>query len=778
LSTSGIRLFILFVATSLSAPAPAQTVFPDADYTPHGYLDNPYHTMIFNRSGILRSYPPLGFGFWKTDFKGSYGGAPRDHQNYVAILHLAALIEDTLFADTSAFAARGVSLSSRHHSKNMMSYDWSYRSVDCSAKYFQIDENSLGCLVTLVNRAAYPRHVTIHATGIYGTGGVAWWGRDGISSAYADTLNGTVQKVWAYGDMFVLGADAAPSSHKATPSMTLWRQWMQTRDRTSRARASLRGRGPMYSLQSYDVTLTANAEESLLLVLSRGTNEADATAEFRSALRMGKRTLAERLDDDERFWSSCPTLTGDWPVAWKHGWVYDFETLRMNVRPPVGIFKHPWDAMQVHSPRVVLGETCMDMMTLSYADPDLAKEVIYGTFADAIAPNVPCAREDGSVNMISSDGSECGTAPMWGYPFHVIRSIYRATNDRAWIARLYPHLKSYLEWWLAYRTDSQGWLHCNNSWESGQDGSRRFLVAEGNEGAVADFVRTVDVEASMAEAMLTMIELAPVAGREADTVAWRTLADVRIDHVRQMFFDGWYRDVDARTGKPIILDDYHDMMMLAPLACGVASAEHIAAVRPTLPSFTGTGSLQWPPGMFTFAEAAWNAGERALASSVIAATADRVYRRTDSHHLQFVDSMFEYRIPGVANEFWPDAEIPPGGENYGWGATLPMNIVRSIIGLRESPRGADREWILSPSLPGEIMHEGVSLGVERLQYRGVRFDLSYTPARGGIINVELRFPESNTVFSALNDERIVVAESRDGVLRFRVKNGGTVRIRG
>jgi hypothetical protein len=301
-------------------------------------------------------------------------------------------------------------------------------------------------------------------------------------------------------------------------------------------------------------------------------------------------------------------------------------------------------------------------------------------------------------------------------------------------------------------------------------------VAEGNEGAVADFVRTVDVEASMAEAMLTMIQFAPAAGQSADTVSWRSLAEKRIDHVRQMFFDGWYRDVDARTGKPIILDDYHDIMMLAPVACGVATAGQIAAVRPTFPSFTGTGWLQWPPGMFTFTEAAWNAGERALASSIIAATADRVYRRTDSHHLQFVDSMFEYRIPGVANEFWPDREVPPGGENYGWGATLPMNMIRTIIGLRESPHAADREWILGPSLPAEMMRPGKMCGVEHLQYRGVRFGLSYTPSKDGEIDVELRLREPNTTFSVRNEQGSPISESRNGVMRFRVKNGGRVRV--
>jgi hypothetical protein len=69
------------------------------------------------------------------------------------------------------------------------------------------------------------------------------------------------------------------------------------------------------------------------------------------------------------------------------------------------------------------------MLSLSYADPHLAQEVRYGTFANAPAANVPCSREDGSLNMISESGDECGTAPNWVL-FLVIESIYARTGDR------------------------------------------------------------------------------------------------------------------------------------------------------------------------------------------------------------------------------------------------------------------------------------------------------------------------------------------------------------
>ena len=93
---------------------------------------------------------------------------------------------------------------------------------------------------------------------------------------------------------------------------------------------------------------------------------------------------------------------------------------------------------------------------------------------DSPAANIPCSREDGSVNMISADGAECGTSPTWGMPFKVIRLLYMRDGDDRWIAQLYPHLKAFLEWWLKNRTDREGWFHSKCSWESGQDGSKRF----------------------------------------------------------------------------------------------------------------------------------------------------------------------------------------------------------------------------------------------------------------------------------------------------------------
>jgi hypothetical protein len=72
--------------------------FPSSDYTPFGYIDNPAHSMIANRSGVVRSVPPLGFGWWKTAFKGGYGDANRDHQDYYAFLEMSVEVGGNLYA--------------------------------------------------------------------------------------------------------------------------------------------------------------------------------------------------------------------------------------------------------------------------------------------------------------------------------------------------------------------------------------------------------------------------------------------------------------------------------------------------------------------------------------------------------------------------------------------------------------------------------------------------------------------------------------------------------
>ena len=56
----------------------------------------------------------------------------------------------------------------------------------------------------------------------------------------------------------------------------------------------------------------------------------------------------------------------------------------------------------------------------------------------------------------------------------------------------------------------------------------------------------------------------------------------------------------------------------------------------------------------------------------------------------------------MANEFWPVDFRPPGGENYGWGAILPMFIIRNIIGFHESDNPSQANLYNEEGYPGTL----------------------------------------------------------------------------
>lgn len=758
--------------------------FPSGDYTPFGYLDNPGHSAVMNRSGVIRSVPPLGFGWWARKMPWPYGEGALREVNYLSLLQVSAALGDTeVFVTTEDFAAHSVTISAGYHTKNLLRYDWEHKDVQFRISYVLASPDQLLARVELRNVGQERRHVTLHATNIYGFPEEPWWGSDGACSQVIG--NRAISKIWAYGDVFTLTADRAPSSGKATMDTAEWERWIRKNDLTVNSGASGRFPGAVRAILSYELQLGVGRTEVLNLALTRGVNQAASEHHSRAVLDQATDIIRQRIEDDDRFYLKAAVLSGDWPEEWKHGWIYDLETLRMTVRPPLGIYRHPWDGMQVFTPRAVLGESMLDSMALSYADMNLAKEVVLGTFADAPYANVPCSREDGSMNMICADGSEVGTAPTWGMPFRVIRSIYVRSGDHEWLSALYPHARSFLNWWLANRTDSSGWFHCKCSWESGQDASKRFLVAQENPGAVADFVRTVDVEAAMAEAFLAMAQLCTDAGFRQDKARWKDMASHRIATTRAMFVNGWFRDFDARDNQPIILKDYYDVMMLYPLAAGIATPEQGRALTSRLEYFAENPRfwLEWPSFMFPYTEAAWNAGQRKLAGEVVGRTADRAYRRTDARQSKSISpfkstlpSEYQYRIPGIANEFWAlDADNPGGCENYGWGATLPTLIMRNIVGFRELEDPASNAFLLAPALPAALMKRGATYEVKNVRLRSIIATVAFEIQDNSQLEIRLKVSGrlKNLAAADATGKKLQTAELRSGEasLAFLAVNG-------
>jgi hypothetical protein len=329
-------------------------------------------------------------------------------------------------------------------------------------------------------------------------------------------------------------------------------------------------------------------------------------------------------------------------------------------------------------------------------------------------------------------------------------------------------LEAFVQWWLDNRTDEAGRFFCNNSWESGQDGSKRFLIGEGEEGKEAEYVQTVDVEAAMADAMRVLANLAPAAGRPERATHWGALADQRVKTTQGMFVDGWYRDFDSRTNTPIVLPDYLDVMMLLPLSVGIASPEHVRAIRPKFQHFLRNPVpwLEWPSFMFCFTEAAAFAGLGEEMAEVVATTANRVYARTNGPGIvpagtrrSNMPEAYNYRIPGTSNEFWP---VEPAGlaecgsEAYGWGATLPTLIIRNIFGFRE---GADG-FTLAPTLPAALRVPGKSYTITNLRYRSYRFDLTLEPLAADNLRVSFTAHSGSDALELTGPSGEIIAHAR------------------
>lgn len=656
--------------------------FPADDYTPYGYLDTPSHTRNLTPRGVLRSWG-AGFRWHAPAFAGMYGGR---RETYRAGFRLGL---DGV-CDLTAFE-RAVS---PYHSKDLIVFALSRGNTSLRATFQLVDEHALHARVVLSGGAL----LTVQAeyTRLLAANGE--WGESGLVGRSADGL--LILQGFEDGEAFVLWcsrpverielAAQAPENETNGVAPGVWgrnlsaRQEPNTQTSTLHIPVTVLGkRGEIVALHAL-LGVVAGAGE-IDLVLARGRTVDQARAALEQARRSAVAEQARKRAADSVFWEAAPRLEGDWPAHWRRGLVYDLETVRMMVRQPIGIYRRRWDAMQIQAPRVVLAETAMDALLLAYADPALAQELLLGVFLDAPAPNVPCSREDGSYTMVAADGTVCGTAPPWGYPWLVLEWLWALRPDVRWLEQLYPRLADYLEWWLACRADAEGWLHYACSWEAGQDESPRFGAQPLGGGHPVRHVRPVDLHAALAQACTAMTRFARALGRAGDIARWDALAgDLRWR--TDAFWDGArYADFDTQAAH---LTGVDDVMLLAPLALGVAEPDRAAALKPVVAALT-PAQLIWPMLAWTAVEAARAAGLAGQAAELSAAVCERVYGFWDARA-----AIPGRTLPGIACEYWPlDGRC--GGEGYGWGAFTIHLLLRSIVGLEPRAEGL----VLCPNLP-------------------------------------------------------------------------------
>jgi hypothetical protein len=668
--------------------------FPGDDFTPFGYLDLPGHARRLSPRGVLRSWD-AGFRWHFPAWPGSYGGRG---EIYHAGLRLAL--------DGAAALRDFNRVACPYHSKNLFRFELRRAGARATAEFHTAGDDVLRAVVL----PAGARRVALHAEYTRRLAAHGEWGESGLVGRRDGDL--LVLQAFEDGEAIALWASREPDDLGVTASATEAETWC------ARGAPGLPPEGfvPVIAqpgeLAGLHAVLGFAGAGELEVILARGRTAAEALARLAAARSGGATERARLLAEDDAFWATAPQLAGDWPAHWRRGLVYDYETLRMMVKAPLGIYRHVWDAMQIQSPRVVLAETAIDALLLSYADPQLAAELFAGAFLDAPEPNVPCSREDGSSNMVAADGTVCGTAPSWGYPWLVLERLLALAPEPAWLESLYPRLAAYLDWWLANRRDAHGWLVYACSWESGQDDSPRFGAQPLGGGHPVRHVRPADLQAAFAHAAAVQARCARRLGRERESGRWERLAAEFAARSEQLWNGARYADFDTRSGE---LTGVDDIMLLAPVALGVAAPARAAALRGAIAA-VDPAALTWPMFAWTAVAAAGRAGLPEHAATLAAAVCERAYGFWDAR-----PAHPERTLPGIACEYWP-LSGRCGGEGYGWGAFGVHLLLDTLLGFTPGPDGLR----LRPNLPVDWRAAGREYRV-RLAWRGEPLDVALLP---------------------------------------------------
>jgi hypothetical protein len=725
--------------------------FPLSDYTPFGYLDNPWHTWNMHQSGILRSLPGIGFGLYYPAGPGGYFDYHRN-EVYVAELALGFRIGNRVFIDEEDF--RQGQLISPHHSKNILQYHFEEDSVAIESSFFLVNEDALAAHVKITEQSGHAKSVGALALHTYQLGGSQWWGGDGVAGDFDQEEDVLWARSFAAGTVFAVTANIRSSRHFFSTHAADRKTWLSSSPKNGEKLSY--STQPLYGGLHFDLSLAPHAQKEFFVLMARAANLPAVIKQAHASLPQSSTVMREKFDEDISFWNGAPKLTGDWPKHWQHGWVYDFETLRTMVRWPIGAYKHPWDAMQIQAPRNVLAETSIDMWALSYANPAMAKKVFLGQFLDAIEDNIPCMREDGVMNMVAADGSECGTSISWCFPFFCAESIYNRTRDLAWLRQLYPKLSAFLRWTLKHRTDSGGFIVGKCSWETGMDTSKRFQIQQPTGGELVEFLRLVELQAAASQAGAILARFAELVSDQKNIPEWEHIQKNFAEKTQQLWQGDWFHDFDTRSMKLVNAPE-RDPSQAAPAFCGIATDSQQKLLLPTLrkmyedmlaqaqiPESSADNALNWSSFVLPFLESAWSSGDGELAPKTVENICERIYASMDRRVLQAGSKIPRLGWPGTSCEIW-GAHGAFGGEVYGWGAVMPAHMIRNLIGFRET--GAVDQIILSPGFSSVLSGRDKQYGIARLPYAQQWISIQFTFEDDRNLHTEIELPQGTRVLS-------------------------------
>lgn len=372
---------------------------PADDYTPFGLVANPWaeaRSWEVGTGGTLRTTEQRPGLAWLEP----WATGPRQARG----LELGCALDGRALLTRADLQLFG--LTSPRRAAHWFEYRWWLGGLDWRARLFLVGPDALVARLTLHNTGSEPRRARLW---------LARWLWVGTDQP-ADTL-----------------AHLARASELQTDPAC----WPPEPARPVAERVAGRDGLALRSGRWLELEVGPDAEATLSAALGRGPAAGSAAT---AGLAAAAAREAELGPEQAAFEAVCPRLAGAWPPSLRRGLVYDFETTRQCLQPAGGIFRDVWPAWMVNWPRAVLAEGTLDLLRLSFAQPELAQRAILSLFRDAPAPNLPCVFRHGEPNMVAADGSICGTSPAWCVPFHNLRLLYLRTLDRVWLAELYPFL--------------------------------------------------------------------------------------------------------------------------------------------------------------------------------------------------------------------------------------------------------------------------------------------------------------------------------------------------
>lgn len=726
--------------------------FPTDNYTPHGYLDNPYDAgpwTGFEAGGVIRSFEACSFGwFW-----------PSGEARAGASLRVGLRDSGSRMLTAEEFRAADTPLQSRYHSSRVQTFDFKFHDAQVSLAYMLAGRDALLCQVSFQGLSSPVTLILQGAVSLVE-------GRNARAQYLTET--DTAVSLMDPGPWYALRTSQLSTAHRFLDHGS-------AAERVIGAATSQEGETLVAELEVW-LEPDSSQEAVVWIAFGRGATDAAAVEHAGVALERAAEVLHARLADDDQFWKRAPKLIGDWPEAWRRGWVYDLETTRLMVRPPAGALGDIWPTWHLYWPRVVLAENALDMMRLAYADPEAAQAALLTVFRNAARPNVPCMFANGSLNMVAEGGDACGTSPAWCLPFHSIYLLYLWQPDREWLRVLYPYLEAYLQWWMENRRDAEGWFVYRCTWESGEDSTPRLDPDETGHGDIFDKVRPVELQAAMAHSAWILVQLGrELDVREAQLSKWTALHQeytVRTrslwDAATERFRDAYPSDVPPIESRPNYWEVPADAspLQLLPLMYGVASREQAHSLSSQLSEFNRAPWSFWASWTYTIVEAARAVGAYGVAGRIAYEVLSSVYPRLDRR-----DQVDVGARPGTSCEWWPDdlTKTTVLNETYGWGATTATLLLRHVFGFGPSPDTENVTFELAPSLQGDLLTKGRQFGFANLRYRGLAFNLQLRVGSNHVLTALLELDFPGTISVEGEEGPVSVRRSDDGLL-FEIRN--------